>query len=85
MTEHTGLPWQVTQSVFETPGLYFIHEAAAATAPQNIANAEFIERAVNSHYELLAACKDAAHTVSGECPLLDAAIAKAEADGAAGD
>lgn len=52
---------------------------------EEFANAEFIVRACNSHYELLEALKDARYALYGNGPAnpkIDAAIAKAEGGGA---
>lgn len=67
--QHTGLPWHVAQSVIGRPGLYFVREAAEADPLEHDANSQFIEDSVNSHYELLAACRkgiESAGCVYGE-------------------
>jgi hypothetical protein len=59
MTKHTALPWAA-----EFDAIYVPHEGAVAHAdterPEHRANAAFIVKAVNCHYDLLAALKKCA-------------------------
>lgn len=86
MTKHTPTPWDVDDgdnvSIFELDTFDFIAEASWSDKrrSQAEANAAFIVRAVNSHYQLLEACKRALSMPDGTLTpdILANAIAKAE-------
>lgn len=92
---HTPLPWAVSSlpSAWATeiargdprgPIILFPSAAASLSVGERQANAAFVVRACNAHYDLLAACKAMVRT--GKAPadidaaydLMRAAIAKAE-------
>jgi glucose dehydrogenase len=91
---HTPLPWKASDS---GTGIWSANEplgknkiiaicscdAVSRSKDENTANADFILRACNSHYELLAAleaCRNIVyrHGQDHQMDILDAAIAKAQ-------
>lgn len=71
--KHTQLPWAVSSHYAEYiechPDLNNGYPVAECKGPQDQANAEFIVRAVNSHYELVGACKSALRALKDNlCP-----------------
>lgn len=59
---HTPTPWEVSwRTTGSLPWQYYIghpSESTQVTDEEAEANAKFIERAANSHYELLSICKE---------------------------
>lgn len=87
--KHTKLPWHVGDVDAETLQINIIGEpqygfyvcGVIAGVESQEANAEFIVRACNSYYDMLAVCKDVRGFLkrSGyDTKLVDDAIAKAE-------
>ena len=74
--KHTPLPWRVETKAITHPDIgdvavvYMINNADESVYEQE-ANAKFIVRACNSHYELLEACKEAYELVKNECEAHD--------------
>lgn len=77
MTEHTPLPWRVDaedtmettiHTIRDSDGKDIAHADRLSDEPSdtgaNEANAEFIVRVCNSHYELLKACKKLVKSIS---------------------
>lgn len=84
--EHTALPWEVQAALGNNPNLLIVGgggliarvSGSGPVAEKGFeANADFIVRACNSHYDLLATCKHALTLVWPE-NTIEAAIAKAE-------
>ena len=92
--EHTATPWKVAEP--SRDGMFIVNQdddVVAESYPDNNqdfeANAAFICRAVNSHEELLEACRDALDILECNCAvtkcvgkctkaIVEAAIARAE-------
>lgn len=87
MGKHAPIPWEIQKTKYE--GEFIINATEQIKSVASVgtqANAEFIVRACNSHYDLLEVCKEVRKHLSGVLTdeqaktrrQLEQAIAKAE-------